>query len=322
MGSNLKHAVMVGLMGRQADRFHEYQPAQDLEAKLRMAARVEGVEGIEVVYPGDFGGDVEASARAIEACGLPVSAVNLNVKSAKKWQSGSFTSADAQLRADAVADLKLTMDLAARFGSGMVTCCPLIDGHNYCFQVDYEKQWRWLEAGITEAAAHRSDVRISLEYKPNESRNYCILGDMGRALYLCEKLGLPNVGITMDVGHALVAMETPAAMVALAQQAGRMFYVHLNDNAREWDWDMLPGSVNLWDLVETLFYLRRVGWQGWVAYDVLTRDGDPVEQLSATISIVKSAEKLVDKIGSERIEELIAEGIPARAFDHLLRSLL
>jgi xylose isomerase len=322
MSSNLKHAVMVGLMGRQADRFHEYQPGQDLQAKLEMSARVAGVDGIEVVYPGDFGDDVEASTTAIAGCGLPVSAVNLNVKSAKKWQAGSFTSTDPQLRADAVADLKLTMDLAAEFGAGMVTCCPLIDGHNYSFQVDYEKQWRRLEEGIAEAAAHRSDVRISLEYKPNESRNYCILGDMGRTLYLCEKLGLPNVGVTMDVGHALVAKEAPAAMVALAQQAGRMFYVHFNDNAREWDWDMLPGAVNLWDLVETLYYLRRVGWRGWIAYDVLTRDGDPVEQLSATISIMESAGKLIDKIGAEKIEEFIAEGIPARALDHLVRSLL
>jgi xylose isomerase len=287
-----------------------------------MSARVEGADGIEVVYPGDFGDNVDASTEAIAGCGLPVSAVNLNVKSARKWQSGSFTATDPQLRADAVADLKLAMDLAAGFGAGMVTCCPLIDGHNYCFQVDYEKQWRWLEEGIAEAAAHRSDIRISLEYKLNESRNYCILGDMGRTLYLCEKLGLPNVGVTMDVGHAFVAKETPAAMVALAQQAGRMFYVHVNDNAREWDWDMLPGSVNLWDLVETLYYLRRVGWEGWVAYDVLTRDGDPVEQLSATISIMQSADKLVDKIGTDRIEEFIAEGIPARAFDHLVRSLL
>lgn len=321
MAARLKHSVMVSLMGRQADRFHEYQPARDLPERLRMAATVRGVDGIEVVYPGDFP-DVHQSVKRIKDSGLAVSAVNLNVKAAKKWQSGSFTSRDAALRADAAADLKTSMDLAAELGAGMVTCCTLIDGHNYNFQVDYLRQWEWLEEGIAEGARHRADVKISLEYKLNESRNYCVLGDMGRALYLCERLGLPNVGVTMDVGHALIAKETPAEMLCLAHRAGRLFYVHFNDNAREWDWDMLPGSVHLWELVETLFYLDRLGWEGWLAYDVLTRDGDPVEQMSATVAIVKAAEGLLDKIGRQRLEEFINEGIPARAFEHLIRSLL
>ncbi len=321
MPGRLKHSVMVGLMGRQSDRFHEYQPARDLAQRLEMVKRVRGVDGVEVVYPPDFA-DVDDSLAMIRDSGLPVSAVNLNVKSAKKWQTGSFTSTDPQVRADAVADLKTAMDLAAELDAGMVTCCPLIDGHNYSFQADYVKQWAWLQEGVAEAARYRDDVRISLEYKPNESRNYCVLGDMGRSLYLCEKLGLPNLGVTMDVGHALVARECPAEVLCLAHGAGRLFYVHFNDNARDWDWDMLPGSVFLWDLVEVIFYLDRLDWEGWLAYDVLTRDGDPVEQMDAVIDIMRSAEALVDKIGQDRIEEFIAEGVPARAMQHMLRSLL
>ena len=317
----LKHAVMVSLMGRQADRFHEYQPARDLAERLRMVKRVKGADGVEIVYPGDFV-NPQQTIGMVQDAGLDVSAVNLNVKAAKKWQTGSFTSPDARLRADAVADLKTAMDLAAELDAWMVTCCPLIDGHNYNFEVDYLKQWRWLEEGIAEAARHRSDVNISLEYKLNEARNYVILGDMGRTLYLCERLGMPHVGVTMDVGHALVAKETPAEVMCLAAQAGRLFYVHLNDNGREWDWDMLPGSVNLWDLVEMTFYLERLDWEGWLAYDVLTRNGDPVETMSATIAIVQAAQTLLDKIGRENIQGFIDEGLPARAFEHLVRSLL
>jgi xylose isomerase len=308
-------------MGRQADRFHEYQPRQSFAECLEVTRSVQGVDGIEVVYPSDFR-DPKETVSLIKDAGLPVSAVNLNVKSAKKWQTGSFTSSDSQLRADAVADMRIVMDLAAELDAWMITCCPLIDGHNYCFQADYTKQWQWLEAGIAEAARYRSDVKISLEYKLNESRNYVILGDMGRTLYLCEKLALPNVGVTMDVGHALVAKETPAAMLALAAHAGRLFYVHFNDNGREWDWDMLPGSVNLWDLIEMVFYLDRLDWDGWLAYDVLTRDGDPLETMNATIAIMKAAEALLDKLGRDKLEALIAEGIPARALEYLVTSLL
>jgi len=139
-----------------------------------MTRRVRGVDGIEIVYPGDFA-DPRETIRLVQDTGLPVSAVNLNVKSAKKWQPGSFTATDPLLRADAVADLKIAMDLAAELRAWMVTCCPLIDGHNYAFEADYVKQWQWLEEGIREAANHRSDVRISLEYKLNESRNFVVL---------------------------------------------------------------------------------------------------------------------------------------------------
>jgi len=318
---NLKHSVMIGFFGAQSDRFHRYQEPRSLEDRLDLARSVRGAEGIEVVYPNDFH-SVDESARLIRQSGLPVSAVNLNVKGAAKWRGGSFTSRDAKVRADAVADLRLAMDLAHELGAGIVTCCPLIDGHNYAFEADYLKQWHWLCECIATGAEHRPEVRISLEYKLNESRNYILLGDMGRALYLCERLGLPNVGVTLDLGHALLAKETPAEALCLAAQAGRLFYVHFNDNGREWDWDMLPGSVNLWDLIETVYYLDRLQWQGWLSYDVLTRNGDPVETFETAIDIVHSAHALLDKLGRERIQSFIDEGIPARAFAYLIKGLL
>ena len=317
----LKHSVMIGFMGRQADRFHEYQPAHTLAERLAMAARVQGVDGIEPVYPNDFV-DGQASIDLIRNSGLPISAVNLNVKGEPQWRQGSFTSPDPAVRAMAVSYMKTTMDLAAELGTDMISCCTLIDGHNYSFEADYLSQWRWMEEGIAEAASHRSDIKISLEYKPNESRNYVVLGDMGRTLYLCERVGLPHVGVTMDVGHALLAKETPAEMLAIAGQAQRLFYVHFNDNGREWDWDMLPGAVNLWDVVEMLYYLEQLDWDGWLSYDIVTRDGDPVETMDVGIAVVKMAQELLAKMGSARMTELIQEGVPARTLNHMMRSLL
>jgi len=86
--------------------------------------------------------------------------------------------------------------------------------------------------------------------------------------------------------------------------------------------DMLPGSVNLWDLVEMLFYLDRMDWHGWLAYDVSTRNGDPVEMMSATIAIVESACALLDKLGRNQLQAFIDEGLAPRAYEYLVRSLL
>ncbi len=318
----LRHSVMVGLMGAQSDRFHQYQPPRSFAECLEITREVQGAEGIEVVYPRNFGDDVGAAVKLIKESGLAVSAVNLNVKGEPKYRTGSFTSPDPQVRSAAVAAMKTALDLAAELSASMITCCPLIDGHNYNFQVDYLQQWKHLEEGLREAAAHRNDVRISLEYKLNESRNYCILGDVGKTLFLCERLGLDHIGVTVDVGHSLIAKETPAEAMALSAQVGRLFYVHFNDNAREWDWDMIPGSVNLWDLIELVYYLDKMNWDGWVAYDVNTRNGDPLETMNTNIEIVNTAVALLDKIGRDKIASFIAEGIPAKAFGHLVRSLL
>jgi xylose isomerase len=203
----------------------------------------------------------------------------------------------------------------------MVTCCPLIDGHNYHFEVDHLSQWSWLEEGIACGARHRTDIRLALEYKLNESRNFSILSDIGRTLYLCERIGLPHVGVTLDIGHALIARESPAQALCLAARAGKLFYVHFNDNSRDWDWDMLPGSVNPWDFLETLYYLERHSWEGWVSYDVVTRGG-LVESMQASIWLVESGLALVHKIGVQNPTAMIAEDSPARVYNRLPRSFL
>lgn len=228
----------------------------------------------------------------------------------------------AQERHQALWDAhRLSMDLAAELGANMVSCCPLIDGHNYPFQVDYRAQWHWLVEGVRESAQHRPDVRLSIEYKLNEARNYVIVGDMGRALHLCHQVDLPNVGITMDTGHALMAKETPAAVLSLAADDGRLFYVHFNDNGREWDWDMIPASVNVWDTVETLYYLDQLDWEGWLSYDIYNRDSDPFAAQQATIRVMKHAEHLLDKLGRDNIAALIQAGDPAQTMEYLMATL-
>ncbi len=319
---NIKHAVMLGLLGQQRDRFHIYTEPRSLTERLDMLRQIPGCQGIEVVYPAEFR-DLEAGAQEIRRSGWPVSAVNLNVKGDAKWRNGSFTSTDKEIRDNAIEDLKTCMDLAADLEADLVTCCPLIDGHNYCFQVDYRDQWHWLVEGIRSAASHRSDVRVSLEYKFNESRNYCILADSGRALHLCAQVGLENVGITYDVGHALIAHEVPAATATLVADAGKLFYMHFNDNARDWDWDMIPGSVHVWDLLETLYYLDKLNWEGWFCYDVLTRSGDDVIGVqTAALRVMSIAEQLLDKIGRDRLAQLIAKGAPHECVPLLWESLL
>lgn len=317
----MKHCVQVGILGRYSDRFTEYQPARTLQERLASVAEIPGATGVELVYPYDFE-DADTTKRLVRDAGVEVAAVNLNVKTEPIWRYGSFTAPDVRVREQAIADLITCMSLAADLGAYLVTMCPLIDGWDYSFQADYEKQWDWMIGGIRQAASSRGDVRVSIEYKAYEARSSIITPNIGVTLHLCERIGLPNVGITMDVGHALIAGETPAMSAVMAHTAGRLFYVHLNDNNRGWDWDMVPGAVHVWEMVETLFYLDRMGWDGWLSYDVFTKHGDPVEAFASTIRAMEALEELTEKLGRAKLQELIDTASPAETTEYLLTTLV
>lgn len=318
---DVKHSLSLGVLGKFADRFHQYQKPRSLEERLRVVHSTPGADGAEIVYPQDF--DVEkpeSTIALIRETGVTISAVNVNLKSEEKWRFGSLTAPDPDRRKEAVRYIQVAMELAEELGCYLVTCCPLIDGWDYNFQVDYDRMWGWLLEGLAAASEHRPNVRLSLEYKPYESKNFIVLSDMGHTLYLCEKVGASNLGITLDFGHALVAGETPAAEVALALKAQRLFYLHFNDNNRIWDWDMLPATINLWDLVETLFYLERAQWNGWFAYDVHTREGDPDQTVAAAVRIMRILIAWVEE-RREFLAELVAEPRVADVFPRLIKEL-
>lgn len=302
-----KFSVILATLGRMSDRFTAYGEARTLAEKFDVAYQVEGLDGVELVYPSELQ-DVEEVKRRLKTHNLECSTVNVNVKSEPRFHLGSFTSIDPEVRAEAVRYLKRGMDLAASLGCYMVTICPLADGHDYPFQVDYAQAWRWLREGIEEAASYRSDVKVSLEYKRSETRAHCILDTAATTLHLCDQIGLPNLGVTIDLGHALYAGETPAQIIALLADAERLFLVHVNDNYRDFDWDMLPGMVNFWDWLETFLYLEEAGYEGWFTSDVMPARLDPLQTANMTAKAVQDAVLFLNKIGAEELRRLIRAG--------------
>lgn len=319
--SNWKFSVILGFLGKLNDRFSTYGEARDLAGKFEVAARIEGLAGLELVYPFDFA-DPAVTRSLLAQHGLVCSTVNVNIKAESKFHLGALTSKDPGIRQEAVAYLKTAMDLSAELGTNMITCCPLSDGYDYAFETDYPKAWKWFIDGVGEAAAYRPEIRVSLEYKQSEPRHKVIIPNAGTALAACLQTGLPNVGVTMDMGHALYVGEGTAQAAGLLAQAGRLFLVHVNDNYRNWDWDMIPGSVNPWDLVECMFYLGEIGYQGWLTSDVAPFRLDPAKTCSATYRSVVWAERVIEKVGREKLCAIVAQGDPIDALDALQAAVI
>jgi xylose isomerase len=320
---NIRYSVILAFMGQMKDRFATYQEPRDLAEKLALVSHIEGARGIEPVYPSDFEDiDTEAFRQLLDRNKLDVSSVNVNIKSEPKFHQGALTSTDPGVRAEAVRYLKGGMDWAAKLGVNLITVCPLSDGHDYPFEINYSQAWKWMADCLAEAAAYRPEVRLAVEYKQSEPRARVIVPSAGVVLYLCEQIGLDNIGLTIDTGHSLYAGETPAQALSLAASANRLFLVHINDNYRNWDWDLMPGTVNYWDWLETLLVLEEVGYDGWLVSDVFPARTDPVETLSACYRTVQYSSKLLDSFGRERLREMVRQGNVIRVFDELQKLML
>jgi xylose isomerase len=303
----IKYSLLLGFLGELTDRFSAYGQKRSVSERFELVTRIPGVTGVEIVYPYDLDdlGEVVAACKKHD---LTVASVNLNVKKEAMFRHGSFTHRDAAVRAESVEWLKRAMDTAAELGAGLVTCCPLSDGYDYAFEQDYALAWDRLLASVDEAASHRDDVLVSLEYKPSEPRARMILDSAAKALNACHELGRANVGVTMDMGHALYTGESSAEAASLLARSGKLFLVHVNDNYRNWDWDLIAGSVNWWDLVELLYVVRKFEYQGWFAADVFPNRISIEKAFGTTFKMMWAANRLIDTVGMSTISDLVAKG--------------
>lgn len=315
-----KYSIITGFMGKVQDRFIDYQPPRDIADMIEMASRVKGCSGLEVVYPQNFT-DPKTIKSILDNYGLGVSTVNLNVKGEEKWRYGSFSNPDPKIRKDAVEALKRAMDHAAALDCKTVTTALLNDGVDYPFEIDYLSAFQYTLEGIQEAAEYRSDINISLEYKQSEPRIHCLLNNAGKMAYLAQMTGKANVGVTLDFGHALQALEVPADSASFLGQTGKLFYVHVNDNFRNWDWDMVPGTVNLWDYIEFALALKKVNYDGWITADVFPQRHDPIMIMEKTFEWMDYIFDIADKIDEDKLAVMQRELKTFEIMDYI-RSLL
>jgi xylose isomerase len=316
-----KLAVITAFLGGVRNRYITYRPDRALEEKFALAAQIERLDGVELCYPADFG-DIALLRSLLDDTGLGVSSVNVRSRRTGKWLRGSFTSPHASERAEVVDDFQRAIDLALEVSSPRISTCPLNDGHDYVFEMNYQDAYRYAEETFDAICRYNRDVKVCIEYKWNDPRTRCLLATAGETLAFCQMVGAENLGVTLDIGHSLLAGERPAQALALLHRAGKLFYVHLNDNDRNWDWDMLPGAFHLLEFVEFFYYLKEVGYtDDWYAYDVMSKEIDTLETFNAVTDLTRKLEALAERIDRPKMTALTAERNPVRALRYLYDTL-
>jgi len=297
---------------------------ETLEEMLSLAAQVPDLEGIELVgnwHVND--GNIHEMAHLLSDTDLKASMLVPDLWTQAKWGRGSFAAPDEKTRREAVAEVKKVMDWALELGCEYIDLWFGQDGYDYCFQSDFETAWENLVLGVAECADYQKEIKVCVEYKIKEPRTHIHIGTVGKTLLLVDEVARDNVGVLLDVGHALAAGENVAESIALLQGRDRrkLFYLHFNDNYRAWDDDMMVGSVHTIEYLELLYWMKRMRYEGWLTLDIFPYREDGVSAAKESIAWIQGMLDVLDRIGDEALEHVIASADATEA-SRLVRTAL
>lgn len=300
-----KLSLITAFLGQTKDRFHTYNEPLTIEQKFELMTQIDGMDGVEIIYPYEVSDAVEIKA-LLEKYNLKPAAVNVNVKAEPEFVSGGLTSDDPEVRARAVKFIKDSKDFAKAIGADKVTCCPLGDGYEFNFQYDYAKTWKYLVACFGEAAAYMPEIPLFIEYKPSETRGQCFLDTAAKTLCLLNDIGNENLGVTLDFGHSIYGGENPAEALCLLAESKYPYYIHINDNNGRWDWDYFCGTKNFLDYVEFIYYLKKYGYNDYLTSDTSPTRWDIKGTFEANSRMTIGIWNMLDEIGIDKITDIIS----------------
>ena len=291
--------------GNIVDRFlpSGYREEVSLEVALQQFKGLEGADGVCLDYPLTFQDPVVMQG-LLDKYDIPLCVVEVGIFGEHRWRKGSLTAPDPAIRRQAIDVLKRGMDVTAEMGQDQLLLWPGQDGYEYPFQPDFDLIWGYLVDGIREVAEYRPEINIGIEYKPKEPRTRCYVDTAARTLLLCQAIGLPNVGVTVDQGHSLFAQENPGQAVALCARHNRLFQVHVNDNYGDWDSDLLVGQVNFWSALEFFHWLHRVGFDDWYLLDFFPFREDGPAALAQCARNTRRLAAMAARLPHEQIAQL------------------
>lgn len=278
---------------------------------IREYRNMKGMTHLEFNYPEHIAGydlnDMKEAMGDLKVNGFAI-----------RWRNGftngNFSNPDEKLRREAIELAKRGADACRELGGTVITLWFENDGFDYPFQVDYEKSWEKIVEGIREVADYAPDMKISIEYKPYEERNFAMVDSTGMTLLLIDDVDRDNVGCTLDFCHMLMKNDSPSCGLALAASRGKLFGLHMNDGYGRIDSGMIFSSIHLGLSLEFVYYLKKYDYQGVVFFDTFPIREDARQETQANIDAFEKLLHLVEETGMENIEDVISkcDGISAQ----------
>jgi xylose isomerase len=301
----MKFGAGIWLFGQFVDRYatDAYGPAVSTIEAIERAGEVGDLEVLDINYPFSDPDITTAEVqRALDDAGISAWCITPHIYT-REFTAGAFTNADPAVRRRALEICEQGVAAARELGAPTVKLWPGQDGYDYPFQADYRELWRLQLEGVRAVADMNADIRVAIEYKTKEPRTHISLATAARTLVGIQQLGRDDVGIVVDLGHSLFAKETPADVLSLVHDSGRLFTIEVNDNWREWDDDMAVGSVHLIETLEFFQEVRKIAWDQPILLDQFPFREDPVEAARTSIQTMRQIDAALDRLDTDALRE-------------------
>jgi xylose isomerase len=230
--------------------------------------------------------------------------VEIDTSTNARYKFGTLTNPDATLRKECMDYIKRGIDEIERAGCKKINFWLGQEGYDYPLQVDYRKNWSNLREGFKEIAGYNKNMQFCIEYKTKEPRTHCHVATIGKSLLLALDTGMDNIGVNIDIGHALMAYENMAESAVLLSLYDKLFHLHVNDNFRSWDDDMVVGSVHFWETLELFYWLDEIGYDDWFSLDLFPYREDWEDICVQSIENMEIISDMVAKMDRRRIGEI------------------
>lgn len=322
--TNRKYSVFIDHVGTFSDRYcaaYSEKPFS-ISEKFDRVASIPLLSAVDLNMTADYIAAKDEVKASLARTGLRVNSVMMDSTADRIFKQGTFSSLDKTVRDRAITDAKNAMDFAEELGCPTFAIWPGQDGYDYLFSADYVKERTLFAEAIKELSAYKPNMNIALEYKPKEPRIHSYVDTMAGTLLMIEKIGVSNVGIAMDYGHAFFGRENPAESVALlSMYGGNLFCIHMNDNNGLWDDDMIAGSVNTLPYLEFIYWLRRTNYTGYITFDQFPYREESRAAVEESALWFDYLESLIDKADMDEIASVLAkkDGVEA---SRLMRKIL
>lgn len=314
----LEYSVFLGNVGHCFDRYcKEYSAPFSLEELFERASTIPQLKAVDLVMDWELMQKKDEIKAYLARTNLKVGSLAVDTFANPIYGKGSFSSTDSSVREQAIKDAKRVMDFAEEIGCGIVTLWPGQDGYDYIFAADYIKERQLFADAVEELCRYKSGITLTLEYKLKEPRTHSYISTVGTTLLMIEKIGLPNLGIALDYGHAALGYETAAEAVAMCKMYGdRLKHIHINDNYRLWDDDMIVGSVHTLEYLEFFYWLKRTGYTGYLVIDQFPYREDGRDAVAESADWMDVLQDVVAKMDDTEVEDVLAkrDGVAASKY--------
>ena len=289
------------------DRLDLWKGPNDVFGWVARQGTIKGLDLVDFNYPQHLQNLPVAKVReALEKAGLK--AGTMCMRYPKELQLGAFTNPDPALRQKAI-DLTLEAGQWARdLGADELTVWSAFDGYDYNHQVDFLEVWEQVVDAFQQVCDAFPDIKVSLEFKAtDENTRFFVVPSTGAALQLVDEINRPNMGLTLDVGHCLMAGENPAQSCAMVGAKGKLFGIQLNDGTTRLAAEdgLMFGSVHPLMALEFVRWLQKTNFKGHVYFDTFPRNEDPVREAEFNIRRFKAMWHRATRLTEHGIDDLL-----------------